>query len=297
MRKGLLLTVLGALSVAHAQVDARREFVPPKVFQAAGPDAAAIQGAVDAFREALGDNNFSVGGPLPTGRREINWDGGNANNPATVVAGNPFRGFQLTRGAIFSTPDGTGFVQGPPSADAILAPPGGLAGFFHNPTYATAFGAFSPLRLFSAVGSNVIETTFVVPVENVPATVNGFGAIFTDVDQPDGGSNGGVRGNHGASTFLECFDRNGELLFSGAVPAAPGDAGQSFLGILFEDARIASVRITAGDVAPGPDDGSPLLPRQRPIPFSGPPPRRPGKIAVDVVMTDDFIYGEPQPLR
>jgi hypothetical protein len=269
------------------------------VFQAAGPTAASIQSTVDAFRAELGDNNFSVGGPLATGRREINWDGGGGgNNPATVVAPNPFRGFQLTRGAIFTTPDGTGFVQGPPVADPILAPPGGLAGFFENPSYAATFAAFSPLRLFSAIGSNVIETTFVVPVANVPASVSAFGAIFTDVDQPDGSGPGGKRGNRGSSTLLECVGTHGELLFSGFVPAAPGDGSFSFLGVAFDEPRIVAVRITAGDVAPGPDDGSLATAAPRPaIPFAVPVGRGPGRSAVDVVMTDDFIYGEPQPLR
>jgi hypothetical protein len=45
------------------------------------------------------------------------------------------------------------------------------------------------------------------------------------------------------------------------------------LGIRFNDARIARVRITSGDVAPGPDDDA----------------------KNDIVVMDDFIYGEPQP--
>lgn len=48
----------------------------------------------------------------------------------------------------------------------------------------------------------------------------------------------------------------------------------SFLGIMFSDALIARVRIETGNVAPGPDDD--------------------GKH--DVVVMDDFIYSEPQPL-
>ncbi|HZM37724.1 MAG TPA: hypothetical protein VFB94_01350 [Acidimicrobiales bacterium] len=42
-------------------------------------------------------------------------------------------------------------------------------------------------------------------------------------------------------------------------------------GIKFDDARIARVRITSGNVAPGPDDD-----RKH-----------------DIVVMDDFIYGEP----
>lgn len=284
MRTKILLTVgaaLGLLSimvslpvrlVAHAQGNTPRDFVPPIVFQAAGPTVASIQSSFVEYRANLGANNGNAAGPLDSGHREINWDGGSTTNQTTAVTGNPFAGFQVTRGALFTTPDGTGFVQAPPAADPALFPPGGLAGVFNNSTYGTIFTAFSPARLFSAIGSNITEVDFFVPGGgNVRATVTGFGAVFTDVDQPDGGGPGN---KHIARTLMEYFDANGELLFSSFVPASPGDGSLSFFGIVFEDARIARVRITSGKVAPGPDDG--------------------GK--QDVVMMDDFIYGEPQRL-
>jgi hypothetical protein len=207
---------------------------------------------------------------LPIGRREINWDGA-APTDATTPPANPFNAFLNTRGAQFTTP-GIGLSQAPPAG----GPQGGLAGLFGNATYGTAFSAFSPLRLFTPVGSNVTNTLFFVPGSNgsIRAAVSGFGAVFTDVDQPDGSGPGTKRGNRGASTLVEFFGADGRLLFSSFVPASPGDAGFSFLGIKFNDARIASVRITAGNVAPGPDDDA----------------------INDIVMMDDFIYGEPHPL-
>ena len=57
-----------------------------------------------------------------------------------------------------------------------------------------------------------------------------------------------------ASTQIEYFDRNGKRIFTSFVPASPGDGSLSFFGIMFDDARIASVRIRTGDVAPGPND-------------------------------------------
>ena len=66
---------------------------------------------------------------------------------------------------------------------------------------------------------------------------------------------------------------DGTLLFSSFVPASPGDGSLSFFGIVFDDARIAWVRITSGNVAPGPDDDA----------------------KQDIVVMDDFLYGEPQP--
>ena len=210
MKKHMLLTVVAAFGLLSVMVsvpvrqataggntskDSSKDFVPPIVFQAAGPTVASIQGTVDAFRAALGNpNNGNAPGPLASGRREINWDGG-GNNQTTAVAGNPFAGFQITRGALFTTPDGTGFVQAPPAADPALFPPGGLAGLFDNPTYGTIFTAFSPLRLFSAIESNITEVDFFVPGGgNIPATTTGFGAVFTDVDQPDGSGPGKKHG-------------------------------------------------------------------------------------------------------
>jgi len=283
MKKPILSTVVaafGLLSVlvsvpvpqAGAQGNTSKEFVPPIVFQAAGPTADSIQGSVDEFRAALGEpNNGNAPGPLATGRREINWDGGGANDTTTAPV-TPFNNFLNTRGAQFTTP-GTGLSQAPPSG----GPQGGLAGLFNNPTYATTFSTFSPLRLFTPVGSNITDALFFVPGTNgdVPATIRGFGAAFTDVDQPDGSGPGKKQGNRGASTLIEYFGPHGELLFSSFVPASPGDGSLSFFGILFGDARIARVRITSGDIAPGPDDD--------------------GKH--DIVMMDDFIYGEPQPLH
>ena len=295
MKKHILLSVaaaFGLLSVmtpvpvrqgAHAEGNTK-DFVPPTVFQAAGPNVASIQSTVDAFRAALGNpNNGNNRGPLASGRREINWDGGGANNTTTAPV-TPFNVFLDTRGGQFTTP-GAGLSQAPPSG----GPQGGLAGLFNNATYGTIFSTFSPLRLFTPVGSNISNALFFLPGSNgtVRATVSGFGAVFTDVDRPTGS---GPERNRRASTLNEYFgtatdgkddededDEDGDdekLLFKGIVPASPGDGSLSFFGIVFKDARIARVRITSGNVAPGPDDG-----RKQ-----------------DVVVMDDFLYGEPQPL-
>ena len=113
-----------------------------------------------------------------SGRREINWDGGSPTNATTTLTGTPLTTFLNTRGANITT-RGSGFVQAPPS---------GLADTFGNSSYATIFHAFSPLRLFSPIGSNLTEVEFSVPGSNgnTPAASTGFGVVFTDVDSPDG---------------------------------------------------------------------------------------------------------------
>ena len=274
------MLAFGSLRAAGANGINPDDVVPPLVFQAAGPNAASIQGTVDAYRAALGNpNNGNVAGVLTSGRREINWDGGGGVDTTTAPV-TPFDVFLNTRGGRFTTP-GTGLSQGPPTG----GPQGGLAGLFGNPSYGTIFTAFSPLRLFTPVRSNVTEALFFVPGSDgeVPALVSGFGAVFTDVDQPDGSGPSKKRGNRMASTLIEYFgvlgdrgrDRNGKLLFSSFVPASPGDGSLSFFGIVFDSAQIGRVRITAGSVAPGPNDD-----------------RR-----HDVVAMDDFLYGEPQPAQ
>src|SRR5919206_704823 len=265
----LLLSLSFSFAVRHVngQVDVSTvDFVAPAVFQAAGPSATSIQGIVTAYQAALGGQNNGNDAAHNDGFRVINWDGGNPANLTTTISPNPFAGFQTTRGALFTTPDGTGFVQAPPSGLAA-------ANVFNNPGYATIFTPFSQSRLFSAIGSNVTDVTFFVPGGgNVPAATKGFGAVFADVDQPDGSGPGEKRGNRKSSTLIECFGVNGELLFSSFVPASPGDHSLSFFAVVFPDERIARIRITSGNATPGADDV--------------------GKN--DVVMMDDFIYGEPK---
>ena len=284
MKRHLLLNLVlafGLLSVtvlapvgraAQAQGKTFKGLVPPTVFQAAGPTADSIQSTIDAFRAAVGNPNNGNNAPLPdrSGHREINWDGGRSDILDTTPPVTPFNTFLNNRGAQFTTP-GVGLSQAPPSGGLQ----DGLVGLFNNPTYGTTFSTFSPSRLFTPVGSNITEALFFVPGTNGGdlATVRGFGAVFTDVDQPDGSGPGKKKGNRGASTLMEYFDAYGKLLFSSFVPASPGDASLSFFGIVFDDALIARVRITTGDVAPGPDDDE----------------------KQDIVMMDDFIYGEPQP--
>jgi hypothetical protein len=239
---------------AGTRVAAQSTTSAPIVFQAAGPTAASIQSTVDAFRAALGANNGNVAGPLAAGRREINWDGGGST--ATSLVPTPFDGFLVNRGARFTTP-GTGFVQ---------APVEGIATTFGNPPYANIFQAFSPVRLFSAIGSNRTDTRFFIPGGGeLPATTRGFGAVFSDVDTQ-------LLSSDVRTTAMTFYGADGKVLHAAVVPSSPGTATVSFVGVLFEDPRIAAVRIRSGHVAPNSDVTS----------------RR------DVVMMDDFIFGEPQ---
>jgi hypothetical protein len=246
--------VLAMVSAAGAPVTAA-----PVVFSVGGSDAASsIQPTVDLFRAALGNpNNGNAAGPLFSGRREINWDGGgNTNTPS----GSPLNAFLNIRGAQFTT-SGSGFIQAPPSGGAD----GGLATAFSNPTYGDIFGIFSSPRVFTPVGSNITDSFFFIPGTNggTQAEVSGFGAVFTDVDLA-------------TSTKMDFFDRNGNLLAEQSVPAGTvANKSLSFLGVTFNAGeQIARVRITSGNsiLATGNNDGG----------------------GIDLVVMDDFLFSEPR---
>jgi hypothetical protein len=256
-----MATLRGAIVIALAAALGFATPLPSSagfVVREVGGDSttASIQATVDLFRADLGDpNNGNAPGPLPSGRREINWDGGGST--ATAQAGTPFAGFQGIRGALFTTP-GTGFAQ---------VPVGDVDDLFNNATYGVKFSTFSPVRLFTPIGSNIVEVTFFIPAPSgpfTPATVQGFGAVFTDVDLATGAQ-------------LEFFGLSNQLLFSDFVtPGTIPNGSLSFLGAVADAGeRIARVRITAGNVAPGPNEVG-------------------GPEAIDIVLMDDFLYSEPQ---
>jgi hypothetical protein len=225
-----------------------------------GGDAttASIQDTVDKFRAALGDpNNGNAAGPLDSGRREINWDGG-GGVATTAISPTPFNGFLNNRGALFTTPaPGSGFIQ---------ATPDGFAAQFGNPSLSETFGVFSPLRIFSPIDSNITDVSFFIPGTNgsVPATVSGFGAIFTDVDLA-------------YSTSLQFYDLGNNLIFDKAVkPGSVSDASFSFLGAIGNAGELISrVRIISGNTPIGSTADDPAK-------------------GVDIVAMDDFIYAEPK---
>jgi hypothetical protein len=215
-----------------------------------GADAASIQGIVDLFRadvSAGGVNNGNTIGSLPNGRREVNWDGGGAAALAATFASpmNTFNAGATTRGLV-STSSGTFEISGQPSPEF-----GEI-----NATYPAIFQTFSAPRLFSPLGTNVMDANFFVAGTSTPASVFGFGAVFTDVDFAN-------------TSSLEFFNLANVSLGTFFVPTF--NNGLSFLGVTFTDA-IGRVRITTGNTALGPNDGG----------------------AIDVVALDDFIYSEPQ---
>lgn len=227
----------------------------PITFSASGANPAGIQGQVDAYRTDLGTLNANVAGSFGSGRREINWDG----VPDALAAPNnlPANFFNVNspRGVVFNTA-GSGF-----QVSANVVNPSSVPVRFGNinPTYSNQFQTFSPQRLFTALGSNVLDVTFFVPGSTTPALTNGFGSVFTDV-------------NLANTTSLTFFDAANASLGTFFVPTGPiADASLSFLGVDFGSAVVSRVRITSGNAALGPTESS----------------------DVNLVVMDDFLYGEP----
>jgi hypothetical protein len=235
--------------------------------EAAGGTPAAIQAAVDQFRADLGALNPNNGQSFKSGRREINWDGvGNGVASPNPIAGDFFN-TTSPRGAVFTSTSGPIISGGPlqPFQISATAASGVPVRFGNiNPSYTNEFKAFSEERLFTTTrGSNVVEISFFIPGTNIPATVNGFGAVFVDVDS--------------TSTVMQFYDDKGNILATPHGPVAAADHGLSFQGVSYNDGtRISKVVLVLGNVAlnGGNTDGANDI--------------------VDVVAMDDFIYGEPR---
>jgi len=222
------------------------------VFTATGATPASIQTAVDNFRNALGANN-GVGGSFVGGRREINWDGVPDNFASPNVLPGNFFNANSPRGVVMSTP-GTSLQVSADSSNPNSTPVrfGNL-----DATQASQFQTFSAERLFTATGSNTVQIDFFIPGTNIPTSVAGFGAVFTDVEL--------------AGTIFTLTMGNGSNGGQFAVPVG-GDGSLSFLG-LTDPNRYSRIVIQFGTAAIG----------------------TPENIAngVDIVAMDDFIYGEP----
>lgn len=242
---------------AKTSANAIKEHLPSEgseaiVIKASG----SVDSAINAFRQLLGTLNTAPG--AIGGRREINWDGVPAalTNNALFPA-NFFGAFDAAlpngrkRGLIYTTP-GTGFSV----SDSSFS--------FINPTYAKQFKAFSPVKTFSPLGSTITDNFFKVPGTNTDATIQGFGVVFSDV-------------NNASSTWMEFYNGD-QFLGSFKVPNVGNNdpGGFSFLGVYFPNEKVTRVRIFSGS--------APLSSTQNDLSDGG------GK---DLVVMDDFIYSEP----
>jgi len=225
----------------------------PTTFSGSGSSPAGIQATVDAYRLDLGTLNPNVAGSFGDGRREINWDG----VPDALAAPNnlPANFFNVNspRGVVFTTA-GTGFQV---SANAVKPTSTPVLFGNINPTYPSLFQTFSPQKLFTALGSNVLDVDFLVPGSTTPALTRGFGSVFTNITLAN-------------TTSIEFFDAQNGPLGQFFAPAG-GSQSLSFLGVDFGTDIVSRVEIANGNAALGPGEGP----------------------SINLVAMDDFVYGEP----
>jgi hypothetical protein len=245
------MAALGACSDDQGTVPLTPPEVPT-VISASGD----ITAKVDEFRALLGaPSNGGTAGEQAAGRREINWDGAGANpfnNQDDFPAS--FFNTNVKSGAVFTTP-GTGFRNDDQEFAGV------------NAAYPDQFAAFSPAKIFSPIGSNVLDVHFQVAGQPSPARVIGFGAVFSDVDVANG-------------TTIEFFDASGESLGFVAAPVRSDLGGQSFVGARFAEPIVARVRLTFGTGALGAAVND--------VSAGG---------TVDLVVGDNWIYGEPRRIQ
>ena len=134
-----------------------------------------------------------------------------------------------------------------------------------NAAYAGEFSVFSAPKLFATRGSTITDVGFFVAGSNTPALVSGFGSVFADVGLAN-------------ATTIEYFDSAGNLLATATAPKRSDAAGLSFVGAMFQARIVARVRITSGN--------APIDPNVTDNVSSGG--------VRDIVVMDDFIYGEPR---
>ncbi|MEO8043077.1 MAG: hypothetical protein ABI646_10735, partial [Acidobacteriota bacterium] len=238
----------------------------PIVRSAAGVNAAAIQSTVDQFRTDLGTLNPNTTSTFATGRREINWDG--VPDAFSLPNFFPANFFNLNspRGVIFGSPasnagnDTSNFLVSANTASGTAVRFGNI-----DASYSSIFQTFSAERLFTVRSTNanstVLSINFFIPGTDIPAAVSGFGAVFCDVDS-------------NINAIMRVYGTNGRLA-TVPISVTASNNGLSFLGVSFNAGeKIARVEILSGNqpLAAGNIDGS---------------------NGVDLIVMDDFIYGEP----
>jgi hypothetical protein len=132
-----------------------------------------------------------------------------------------------------------------------------------DPASAGEFSTFSGTKAFANVSTNLWPIGFQVAGETTAAFSKGVGIVFSDVDLPN-------------STSLEFFEGE-KSLGKFFVPPHTTTSSFSFLGVYFPgNERITKVQVKHDGIL---SDG------QKDVSAGG---------QHDLVIFDDFIYGEPQ---
>jgi hypothetical protein len=252
MKYTFLILFVGLVTVGCEKEDNEKPAPEAIVLSASGD----INPKLNEFRALLGNVLNTTPGQT-SGRREINWDAvpdtyatqklpSDFFNP--VAPGSP-EGLQ--RGFRYST-----------DVDARVSS-NGFADF--DASNGTEFSSFSGAKTFSAVSSSLWNVDFQVAGQPVEASVKGFGAVFSDVD-------------NASSTTMEFFAGQKSLGVY-AVPAKT-TGNHSFLGVYFPKEKVTRIQIKQGDAV--------LANGVKDVSSGG---------SKDLVIMDDFLYDEPKAVQ
>src|SRR5262245_55950893 len=164
-------TIVSTMAVSTA------EATSITVFQSTSVDLAGITPIRDSFRVAIGGGTVAgANGSFGGVRREIDWDGVPDAFSAPNLLPPDFFNVNSPRGVVYATP-GTGFQVSANAGGVVPIAFGNI-----NATYPGIFEAFSPQRLFTALGSTISDVNFFLPGTTTPAGTSAFGVIFSDVN-------------------------------------------------------------------------------------------------------------------
>lgn len=175
----------------------------------------------------------------------------------------------VSRGALFRSRKNEFVVSNPPE-DAKNPSDDRFSSIIRR-SQASRLKRFSPDRLLAPLIKNKMEIRFYIPGTNQPAMTSGFGAVFVDVDMR-------------RKTYMKLLNHDGCLIAKIEVP--PRDRGLSFVGIILNGldgkrgmaSAIERVALELGTVSL-----KAFGAQTRCVDSNG-----------DLVVLDDFIYGEPR---
>jgi hypothetical protein len=213
-----------------------------------------ITSTLNEFRNLLGALNTAPG--ATSGRREINWDG----VPDSLVGKALPNDFFNPTGPGAPIARQRGLVYTPSVGEFQIS----NSNFSNiDPAASGEFSAFSGAKTFANVTTNAWPVSFQVAGETTAAFTRGVGIVFSDVDLAN-------------STSLEFFEGD-KSLGKFFAPPHTSSSSFSFLGVYFPGSqRVTKVEVKHQGI---------LIEGQKDISSGG---------QHDLVIFDDFIYGEPQ---
>ena len=232
-----------------------------------------MEQSFELYRTLLGGNNNGSDPPAVSGHRQVNWD-------APIVPFDmpgDFFAATVPRGLLLNSVSNEFRVSNDVAVTDNL---------FNsiNPEASANFQTRSPQRLFTSVGENEFTIQFSIPgTVDKPATVQGFGGVFVDVNDHD-------------ATKMTFYAESGCVLAEEVVKSAPG--GLTFLGVFVGEAtpKIYNIKVKLGSQAL--DSNEPQRQCQGffcffSFLFGGLFGANNDNIE-DFVVMDDFLYSEPQ---